>query len=595
MRRERATLRTLRRRLLARVSALALRVALRPRGWAPGLLAVGLIGASAPALAQQTIDLATDADVTIQGAAANELSGFSVSGAGDVNGDGIDDLIIGAPFANGFAGASYVVFGSDQGFPATIDLATDADVTIQGAGFSGGYVSEAGDVNGDGIDDLLIGYSLPPGASYVVFGSDQGFPATIDLATGADLTLQGGKAVSDAGDVNGDGIDDLIIGAEGAGASYVVFGSDQGFPATIDLATGADLIIQGATAYDLSGESVSGAGDVNGDGIDDIIIGAPHANPNGRDTAGASYVVFGSAQGFPATIDLATEADLTIQGAAVNDNSGTAVSGAGDVNGDGIDDLIIGASYADPNGRFAAGASFVVFGSDQGFPATIDLATDADLIIQGATEYDSAGFSVSGAGDVDGDGIDDLIIGAPGAGASYVVFGSDQGFPATIDLATDADLVMTGDNAGFSVGGAGDVNGDGIDDLIIGAPFADDGAGASYVVFGTPAALDPAAAIEDLITDVEAADLQPGIEKILTRTLDKALDSLSEGKERRAIIALRLFIIEVEVFRGKKIPEALADAWIADAEAIIETLKAQKDRHRGPRHHAPSPMVEAQQ
>jgi hypothetical protein len=113
------------------------------------------------------------------------------------------------------------------------------------------------------------------------------------------------------------------------------------------------------------------------------------------------------------------------------------------------------------------------------------------------------------------------------------------------------------------------------------------------VVFGTMA--DPAAAIEDLITDVEAANLKAHIEKILTKTLSKALDSLNEGKERRAIIALRLFIIEVKVFRGKKFPEALADAWIADAQAIIDTLKAQKDRHRAPRHDAPSPMVEAQQ
>jgi hypothetical protein len=109
------------------------------------------------------------------------------------------------------------------------------------------------------------------------------------------------------------------------------------------------------------------------------------------------------------------------------------------------------------------------------------------------------------------------------------------------------------------------------------------------VVFGS----GPAAAIEDLIADVEAAGLQPRIEKILTKTLNKALDNLNKSRERSAIIALRLFVIEVKVFRGKKIDEA--DAWIADAEAIIGMLKAQRDRHRAPHHDAPSPMVEAQE
>ena len=121
----------------------------------------------------------------------------------------------------------------------------------------------------------------------------------------------------------------------------MVFGSDQGFPATIDLASDADLIIQGAADFDFSGEAVSGAGDVNGDGIDDLIIGAPCTR---TPCAGASYVVFGSDQGLPATIDLATDADVMIQGAAPSDFSGRSVSGAGDVNGDGIDDLIIGAN-----------------------------------------------------------------------------------------------------------------------------------------------------------------------------------------------------------------------------------------------------------
>ena len=485
----------------------------------------------------------------IKGINEGDYSGNSVSSAGDVNGDGIDDVIIGAynadPNGTSGAGESYVVFGSDDGFAESIDLAAldgTNGFVIKGIGesdYSGTSVSSAGDVNGDGIDDVIIGadYADPNGTSnagesYVVFGSDDGFAKSIDLAAldgtngfvlkGIDEGDRSGYAVNSAGDVNNDGIDDLIIGAfeaapDGnnyAGESYVVFGSNDGFAASFDLAAldGTNgFVLRGINEGDYSGFSVNSAGDVNGDGIDDLIIGGYGADPNGNNYAGESYVVFGSESGFDESIDLAAldgTNGFVIKGINEDDYSGFSVSSAGDVNGDGIDDVIIGAPLANPNDNNRAGESYIVFGSERGFDESIDLAVldgTNGFVIKGIDEGDFSGVSVNSAGDVNGDSIDDLIIGAYGAdtngdndnrvGESYVVFGSESGFDESIDLATLDGTngfvlkgINEGDRSGFSVSGAGDVNGDGIDDVIIGAftasPNGNYSAGESYVVFG---------------------------------------------------------------------------------------------------------------
>ncbi|KAJ1386763.1 hypothetical protein B484DRAFT_440242, partial [Ochromonadaceae sp. CCMP2298] len=251
-----------------------------------------------------------------------------------------------------------------------------------------------------------------------------------------------------------------------------------------DLATNdvQAVIVQGAVSNDRLGRSVSAAGDVNNDGIADVIVGAPQYSSGGRSSAGAAFVIFGNSSGL-VDLDLLGFVSGTrgfiIQGATAGGLLGQSVSGAGDVNGDGNDDVIVSAPYAPPEGRTVAGAVYVIWGKGEGF-ATLDLlgfvsGDSTGFIIQGAMAGDNLGWSVGAAGDVNNDGYADVIVGAPradpegrsSAGAVYVILGKGEGF-ATVDLlgfvSGTRGFIIQGAKVnhylGYSVSGAGDVNGD---------------------------------------------------------------------------------------------------------------------------------------
>ncbi|MBY0498110.1 MAG: FG-GAP repeat protein [Nitrosomonas sp.] len=478
---------------------------------------------------------------------AGDKAGIAVSNAGDMNGDGFDDLIIGAPSANnastypGYddAGSSYVVFGKAAGFSARLDLSNlkgDDGFRIDGvySSRSGQAVSSAGDVNGDGFDDVIIGspYEMyyQEGACYVIFGKPAGFSATLDLtsieslfpgATPDDYTngfrIEGrrnnylGREISNAGDINGDGFDDLILSEFRdffyyAGNKFVVFGKAEGFPdhERINLLPNGEFIHPGG--------SVSNAGDVNGDGFDDVIVGFSGGfifdGHSYEAFEGGSYVVFGKATGL---------SDIYLPRVDGNNgfflaDSGSTASNAGDFNGDGFDDVIVG--------------DRVVFGKAS-FGARMDISNldgSAGFRLLGATEG-----LIETAGDVNGDGFDDLIIGSPSgdeygsgnAGINYLLFGKAAGFTPTLNLSNIAESegfrlvgLTTDDNLGVAVSSAGDVNNDGFDDLIIGAPgprFIDSDSGSGYVIFGrsgfTSEADYPGTPRKDHFTGTPAAEI----------------------------------------------------------------------------------------
>jgi predicted nucleic acid-binding Zn-ribbon protein len=437
------------------------------------------------------------------GEQADDMAGISVAMAGDVNGDGYGDILIGASDndENGdTCGQVYLILGGRTGWNQDVDL-SNADASWWGekngdyAGFS---VAGAGDINGDGFDDILIGafgndeYADMNGQAYIIFGKNAGWQMDIPLdkadasILGTDTAERFGYSVAGVGDVNGDGFDDMLFGAPGndnmgndAGRAYLFFGKADGW--TMDMKDGnADAAFYGYVTNDNAGTSVAGAGDVNKDGYDDIIIGSPFNDDNGAE-AGAAYINFGKISGWAMDTNLKSS-DARLLGEWKDDRVGYSVAGAGDVNGDGYADVIIGGFFSSCSGtKSGAGQTFLVLGKSTGWtnPQILDTA-DASFL--GEKDGDLSGSAVSTAGDVNSDGYDDFLIGATNnddsgaeAGQAYLVLGKATGWALDVDLglASYASFQGQADNSyvGYSVSGGSDVNGDGISDILIGSTF----------------------------------------------------------------------------------------------------------------------------
>lgn len=446
----------------------------------------------------------------ILGGQPSERAGARVSRAGDVNGDGLGDVLVGATDSDNGSGSvanTYVVFGKGDTDPVSLStLGVDGITVLGDTDGSLLRVAGGGDFDGDGSDDFVVAVRSAANPR-IVTGTDPVIPlgafgdAGVEVLPWENVPQRLGSGLASLGDVNGDGLDDVAVGDDvadslsgpsgsWAGRVAVVFGKAD--TSAVDLtALGDGGFVLGTSDPNVvfmgTSGSVGAAGDVNGDGLADLIVGSYVDSANTIPGAGRAFVVFGDED--TTTVDVAAlgSRGFVINGASAQERSGVAVSGAGDFDGDGLDDIVVAASGA-------AGIRWrVVYGKADTSAVNLSALGTQGVVIEPDPAFAPSHPRVhtEAAGDVNGDGLGDIILSYTNSteteGRVYVLYGTTSG--NTIEL---ADLGAGGftftpetnaDGLGSAIAGAGDINDDGLDDLIVGAP--DNGNGRAYVIYGT--------------------------------------------------------------------------------------------------------------